>query len=76
MVPGTDDPADRLVPSPSGPLGHQLRALPEQADEKRIAGADQLEAQVSQGGDRQEDLHVARAVQPGERQGKTGPGSR
>jgi len=31
---------------------------------------------VSQGGDRQEDMHVARAVQPGERQGETGPGIR
>jgi len=31
---------------------------------------------VSQGGDRQEDMHVARAVQPGKRQGETGPGIR
>lgn len=76
MVPGTDDPADRPVPGASGPMGHQLGALPEQADEERGARADQQQAQVPQGGDRQEDMYVARAVQPGERQGETGPGSR
>lgn len=76
MVPGTDHPADRPVPGPAGPVGHQLGALPEQADEERRAGADQLQAQVSQGGDSQEDLHVARAVQPGERQGEAGPRGR
>lgn len=31
---------------------------------------------MSQGGDRQEDMHVASAVQPGKRQGETGPGIR
>lgn len=67
MVPGTDHPADRPVPGPSGPVGHQFGALPEQADEKRGPGADQPQAQVSQGGDRQEDLHASRPVQPRER---------
>lgn len=76
MVPGTDHPADRPVPGPSGPVGHQLGALPEQAHEERVAGADQPQAQVSQGGDRQEDMHAARAVQPGEREGEARPGSR
>lgn len=57
-------------------MGHQFGALPEQADEERGARADQQQTQMSQGGDRQEDMYVARAVQPGERQGETGPGSR
>lgn len=74
MVPGADHPADRLVPVPSGPVGHQFGALPEQAHEERLAGVYQRQAQVSQGGDRQEDLHAARPVQPGERQGEAGPG--
>lgn len=76
MVPRADHPADRLVPGPSGPVGHEFGALPQQAHEERVAGADQRQAQVSQGGDRQEDMHVARAVQPGKRQGETGPGIR
>jgi len=76
VVPGADHPADRLVPEPSGPVGHQLGALPQQADEERFAGTDQRQAQVPQGGDRQEDMHVAGAVQPGERQGETGQGIR